>query len=141
MEKSTTPADLHDDPFEEARRRADEPATPPQWGFRVALEPGDEWQGTWRGETVDEEHDRRRIFLLRDVDGDDCWHRSYASLVRQVDKALQAGSLVPGARVYLVRRADYQTGQENPGHSYGLAVRPPVDDVGGGGSLDDIPFR
>jgi hypothetical protein len=132
--------DQYRDPFEEARRRAEKPAIPPDWGFRVSLEPGDRWEGTWRGEAADEEHDHRRIFLFRDLDGASCWHRTYASLARQIDKALQAGVLVPGARVYLVRREDYATGQGNPGHSYGLAVRP-SSDVGGGGKVDDIPFR
>ena len=70
-----------------ATERADTTPIPQDWGYRVALEPGDSFVGRWRGETVDEEHEGRRIFLPVDEDDQPCFSRFYAALGREIDQA------------------------------------------------------
>jgi hypothetical protein len=102
-----------------ATERADTTPIPNDWGYRVVLEPGDSFVGRWRGETVDEEHENRRIFLLWDEDGEPCFSRHYVSLAREVDNT----GPDTGCTIVVARGDDYAT-EKGTGYSFGVVVEP-----------------
>ena len=75
-----------------AKERAEAPAIPSEWGYRIALDEGEHFTGRWRGETtdpdnVDKDGNPRRIYLLWDEAGTSCFSRNYTSLAREIDRA------------------------------------------------------
>ncbi len=79
--------------------------------------------GRWRGETVDEENDNRRVFLLWDGDGALCFSRSYAALEREIDR-LKPWEV--GDSVAIYRGVDY-VGEKGTGYSFGVEKEPSTD--------------
>jgi hypothetical protein len=120
----------------QARERAEAAATPPEWGYRLALEEREEFLGRWRGEAVDELNDDRRVFLLLDDDGEPCFSRTYAALGREIDRV----SPIPaGAAIAIVRGADY-TSAQGTGYSFGVAIEPNDDPLPETPAAADLPF-
>jgi hypothetical protein len=120
-----------------AKQRAESGGIDENWGYRIKLDPGDSFVGRWRGETVDEQNENRRVFLFWDEDGERCFSRHYAALGREIDRV--APQL--GTTVVVYRGADY-TSQQGTGYAFGLETEPndaplPVEE-----RLDDdeIPF-
>jgi hypothetical protein len=125
---------MSDDLIARAKERAESAPIPEDWGYRIQLEPDDSFVGRWRGETVDEAHDDRRIFLFWDRDDQLCFSRSYAALNREID----AAAPTVGCTVVIVRGEDY-VGQQGTGYAFGVVVEPndePLPDV----VEDDVPF-
>jgi hypothetical protein len=121
-----------------AKERAESSPTPipDEWGYRLALDEGEYFNGRWRGETVDEENNNRRVFLLWDQEGQRCFSRFYVALAREIDRVKPE----IGATIVIYRGDDY-LGQHGPGYSFGVeteANRAPlpgaedefVDDIG-----------
>src|SRR5689334_12969738 len=135
---------LSDDLFAEAAKRAAARITPEEWGYRIDLAPGEHFDGTWIGETVDEEHDNRVVYLLRDASGEPCWSRSYAALTREFERL----NPQPGWLVVIVRGDDYTTGN-GTGYAFGAAAAPPSPSPIGSATPhgeepaadEDMPFR
>lgn len=126
----------HDDLIARATERAEAPAIPEDWGYRVALEEGESFVGRWRGDSTDELNNNRRIHLLWDQDGQRCFSRSYAALDREVDR------LAPevGAAVAIVRGSDYATAK-GTGYSFGVETAPCGEPLPDPAAADgDIPF-
>jgi hypothetical protein len=92
-------------------------------GYRVALEEGETFEGTWRDDTVDEENDDRPVYLFTDPDGELCFSRHYAALERELDAVRP---LEVGTRIAIARGANYRTqydgADEKSGYSFGVAV-------------------
>ena len=114
------------------------------WGRRVQLEPGETFEGRWRGETTATggDYGDQRLFLLWDSDGAECYLRGHASLVRKVEAV--APSVGDSIAVY--RGGDYSSAA-GTGYSYGLAAEPCFDalpeqpEYGDLGDVDDdIPW-
>lgn len=124
-----------------ATERADTTPIPPDWGYRIQLDPGDSIVARWRGETVDEANENRRIFLLWDEDSQPCFSRFYAALGREIDQA--APEL--GCTIVIVRGDDY-VGQQGTGYSFGVIVEPNDEPLPETAASDpatddgDIPF-
>jgi hypothetical protein len=112
-----------------ARERANASPVPDDWGYRVVLDQSEAFVGRWRGETVDELNNGRRVFLLLDGDGERCFSRYYAALGREIDRVKPE----IGCRIVIVRSEDYVS-QGNTGYSFGVAT----NDAPLPG--DDIPF-
>jgi len=124
-----------------AKERAEESPLPDTWGYRVALEEGDWFYGRWRGETVDEQNDNRRIFLLWDEDEQPCFSRFYTALGREIDRV----NPELGCTIAIYRSADY-IGPKGTGYSFGVEVEPneaplpETDDATTPAADGDIPF-
>jgi hypothetical protein len=121
-----------------AQDRASAPAVDESWGYRIKLEQGEAFVGRWRGETVDEDHDGRRVFLFWDETGHRCFSRSYAALDREID----AVTPTPGSTVVVARGNDY-SGEKGTGFSFGVIVEPndaPLPEDDAADPEDGIPF-
>jgi hypothetical protein len=122
-----------------AKERAEASPVPDEWGYRIVLDEGEHFAGRWRGETVDELNDNRRIFLFWDPDGERCFSRTYAALAREIDRAApQIGVTI------VVYRGDDYLGQQGTGYSFGVETEPneeplPEAELGDDGD-DGIPF-
>ena len=128
-------ADARDELVEEARGRAEAGgAVPEDWGALVTLEVGETLSGRWRGDATDEEHDGRRVFRLWRLDGSLAWMRSYAALIREVDRAKPN----IGDSVAIVRGEDYAS-KNGTGYSFGFAARPCSDSLPGSDDKN-LPF-
>lgn len=135
----------NNDLLERARRQAAQPFS--QWGWRVALDPGDSFVGRWRGQTTDTDNDDRPIYLLWGENNEACFIRHYAALGR----AIEAEQPEVGDRVAIHRGDDYQS-QNGTGYAFGIASEPctePIPDHDGSGTAgtadltlpdEDIPF-
>jgi hypothetical protein len=121
-----------DDLITQAKERAEASPLPDGWGHRIQLDPGAHFTGRWRGETTDEAHDNRRVFLFWDDDSQLCFSRFYAALGREID------STKPniGDTIVIVRGDDY-TGAQGTGYSFGVATGPNDDPLP---DDDGIPF-
>ena len=109
-------------------------AVPEDWGALVTLEVGETLSGRWRGDATDEEHDGRRVFRLWRLDGSLAWMRSYAALIREVDRAKPN----IGDSVAIVRGEDYAS-KNGTGYSFGFAARPCSDSLPGSDDKN-LPF-
>jgi hypothetical protein len=110
------------------KERAEASPVPEEWGYRVQLDEGEHFIGRWRGETIDEANENRRIFLLWDEDCEPCFSRFYAALGREIDRA---GPSV-GDTIVVFRGKDY-IGKEGTGYAFGVETEPneaPLPDVG-----------
>jgi hypothetical protein len=131
--------DSRNDLVARARERANAPLQPEAWGYRVGLDPGDVFAGRWRGETIDEANNNRRVYLLWDDDDEPCWHRHYTALGREIDRVQPN----VGDTVVIARGDDYPTGYDNPGQAYGVECGPCDRPVPGSSSQDEddeVPF-
>ena len=130
-----------DDLITRATERSEASPVDESWGYRLKLDEGEAFVGRWRGETVDEQNDGRRIYLYWDADGQRCWSRHYAALGREID---QAQPLV-GCTIAVVRGPDY-TSEKGTGHSYGVVTEPndeplpDYDDDDDSGAAKDIDW-
>jgi hypothetical protein len=104
------------------RARADAKDRGDDWGERLDLEPGDEWEGRWLGEVTaapNEWRDReQRVFLLVEADGRRRHIYARSRLERKVD------ALVPqrGDNVAIFRDADEYGSGGRTIHAYGFAL-------------------
>jgi hypothetical protein len=131
-----------------AKARAEAPPAPEEWGYRVALEEEETFVGRWRGETVDEDNENRRIFLVWDEAGEPAFFRYYASLGRELDREHPS----VGDTVVIYRAGNYKTQYddegERSGQSYGVTTALndaplPGEAALGSGQLsddEDVPF-
>jgi hypothetical protein len=117
-----------------AQERAEAPAWPDEWGYRVTLGEGSTFVGRWRGQAADTQD--RAVFLLVDEDEQECFMRSYAALVREIQRVTPG----LGDRIAIARGADYQSQHGTPGFSFGVEVEPCEDPVPGTADGDGIPF-
>jgi hypothetical protein len=114
-----------------AKERAEASPVPDEWGYRIALEEGDSFVGRWLGETTDEQHDNRRVFVFLDEEGERCFSRYYAALGREIDRAQPD----VGATIVVYRGSDYAS-KQGTGYAFGVEVESndaPLPD-------DEIPF-
>jgi hypothetical protein len=121
-----------------AKDRAAAPLVDESWGYRIKLDQGEAFVGRWRGETVDEDHDGRRVYLLWDETGHRAFSREYAALGRELD----AATPTPGCTIVIVRGGDYQAAQ-GTGFSFGVIVEPndaPLPETEAGSPDGEIPF-
>jgi hypothetical protein len=110
---------MRDDLLARAKERAEASPIPEDWGYRITLEEGDHFVGRWRGETVDEQNDRRRVFLFWNEAGEKCFSRFYAALGREIDRAVpRIGDTI------VVYRGDDYIGQQGTGFAYGVETEP-----------------
>jgi hypothetical protein len=105
--------------LELARQRAESSPVPAEWGYRVALDEAEYFVGRWRGETVDEENNNRRVFLFWDQQGQRCFCRFYVALAREIDRVKPE----LGATIVIYRGADY-LGKQGTGYSFGVETEP-----------------
>lgn len=110
-----------------AKERAEGTPTPEEWGYRITLEEGESFVGSWKDRTVDEDHDDRPVYLFLDEAGEDCFSRHYASLERELTREDPA----PGDTVVIYRAENYKTRfddeGEASGQSYGVTTEPKGD--------------
>lgn len=105
---------------ERARRNADE-RDADEWGYRLALEVDETFEGRYRGETTATggDYGDQRLFLFWDRDGATCYMRGHASLVRKMEAAApQVGDSIG------VARGDDYTSAGGTGYSYGVVAEP-----------------
>jgi hypothetical protein len=132
-------ADPRDELIARARERADTPAVPVEWGYRVVLDNEEEFVGRWRGETTDPDNadqqgNPRAVYLLWDEQNEPCYSRTYAALGREIRQAAPNR----GDRICIYRGDDY-TGAQGAGYSFGVVVES-CDEPLPGADDDDIPF-
>ena len=91
------------------------------WGYRVALEVGEGFQGRYRGSEVATggEYGDQTLFLFWDQNAQTCYMRGHASLVRKMESA----SPGIGDSIFVFRHDDYQS-QGGTGYAYGVAAEP-----------------
>ena len=129
-------SDGFDDLIAKAKEHAETPPLPEEWGYRVKLDPGGAFIGRWRGETVDEKNDNRRIFLFWDESGAQCFSRTYAALEREIDRTQPT----LGYTIVVYRGDDY-TGEQGTGYSFGVETKPNDAELPADPKPDhDIPF-
>ena len=133
-----------DDLIARAKTRAESPATPEEWGYRVTLDEGESFVGRWRGRTVDEDNENRSIYLFWDESGEQCFSRQYASLERELDRENPAD----GATVVVYRADNYKTQHDDEGEasgqSYGVTTEPNDNPLPGAAAAaaddEDFPY-
>jgi len=127
----SAPRDGWDELFEQAKRNADGPPVPDEWGSRVTIEVDDSFRGHWRGYAVDEQNDDRPVYLLWDTDHALRYHRHYSSLERELKREQPA----EGDEIVIFRSENYQTQFDEPGEktgqSYGVASQPSTEPLPG----------
>jgi hypothetical protein len=121
-----------------AKERAESSPTPIPfaWGYRLVLDEGEYFDGRWRGETVDEHNNNRRVFLFWDQQGQNCFSRFYVALARELDRAKPE----LGASIAIWRGADY-LGKQGTGYSFGVETEAnpePLPEAGD--EFDEIGF-
>ena len=97
-----------------------------EWGYRVALEVGETFEGRYRGTELATggDYGDQTLFLFWDRDGASCYMRGHASLVRKVESA-EPGI---GDTVAVFRADDYQSAG-GTGYTYGIAAEPCDDPI------------
>lgn len=92
-----------------------------EWGYRVALEVGETFEGRYRGTELATggDYGDQTLYLFWDHDGASCYMRGHASLVRKVESA-EPGI---GDTVAVFRADDYQSAG-GTGYTYGIAAEP-----------------
>jgi hypothetical protein len=117
---------------DELRNRARENASTredQEWGERVTLDPGDDFEGRWRGETTTpSEYGEQPVYLLWDRNGAERF--LYGGRVT-LDRKIRAANLVEGDSVFITRiEDDFANGRTT--HRYGVASEPNSDPLPSG---------
>jgi hypothetical protein len=95
-----------------------------EWGYRVTLEPGDGFEGRWRGQTSREgNYGDQPVYLMFDPNGELCFiYGGRARLDRWIEKLAPS----EGDRIAIYRDEDEWAGDKTI-HKYGVVTEPCYD--------------
>jgi hypothetical protein len=103
----------------EAEARLVQEGVPEEWGHLVELAEGENFQGRYRGETVDQAFDRV-VYLLVDLENQPCFIRHRTTLQSEIEREKPQ----PGDPLVIVRGEDQVGKSGNTYHRYAVRSRP-----------------